>query len=193
MRSLTVLKMEGFAYDAFIILCRELFTVFLLIVIPYYLLRYAYNRLFCNSSDSSNVVMYTIDKNAHAPERATAWSAGYDLRSTEEVLIGPGRCVLVGTGVHMAIPKTMYGRVAPRSSLAFKHCIFVNAGVIDSDYTGEIKACLHNAGQSTFKLQEGERVAQLIFELKGDPKLVKVSELEETARGSGGFGSTGRF
>jgi len=185
--------MEGLVYDTLILFCRELFTVFLLIVIPYYSLRFLYNRLFRGDSSNSNTVMYTVDDYCYAPERATSWSAGYDLRSTEEVLIGPGRCVLVGTGVHMAIPKTMYGRIAPRSSLAFKHCIFVNAGVIDSDYTGELKACLHNAGQSTFKIEQGERIAQLIFELKGDPKLVKVSQLEETGRGSGGFGSTGRF
>ena len=176
-------------YNLLILFGRELFTLVLLILLPIYTARHLYRKIFTPSVDA---VSYTLDEGASAPERASAWAAGYDMKANSKVTIAPGKCALVGTGVHMSIPKHMSGRLAPRSSLAYKHRIFVNAGVIDADYTGEFKILLHNAGDDEFTCDIGDRVGQLIFELKGDPKLILVSELEETSRGKGGFGSTGR-
>lgn len=177
--------------NLFILFGRELTTLALLIVLPIYIVRRLYRKVRYTFSNV-DVVSYTLDEGGVAPERASAWAAGYDMRANCKVTIEPGRCALVGTGVHMAIPMHMYGRLAPRSSLAYKHRVFVNAGVIDADYTGEIKLLLHNAGDEDFNCEIGDRVGQLIFELKGDPILSQVSELAATQRGTGGFGSTGR-
>jgi len=180
-------------YNLFILFGRELFTLVLLILLPIYIVRRLYRRLRNTiSTVDVDTVSYTLDDGASAPVRASAWAAGYDMKANRKVTIAPGKCALVGTGVHMAIPKHMYGRLAPRSSLAYKHRIFVNAGVIDADYTGELKLLLHNAGDEEFTCNIGDRVGQLLFELKGDPTLNLVSELEATQRGTGGFGSTGR-
>ena len=179
-------------YDTMILLGRELMTVFLLIIIPLYIFRRIYRSAFGTRGTTGPIVSYTLMDGAKAPERASLGAAGYDLRACNAQDIEPGKCGLVRTGVCMSIPDTMYGRVAPRSSLASKHRIFVNAGVIDADYRGEIHVLLHNAGESTFSCAAGDRIAQLIFELKGDPHLEQVSELEATRRGKGGFGSTGR-
>ena len=178
-------------YNLFILFGRELVTLALLIVLPVYTVRRLY-RKFRYSVSNVDVVSYTLDDGGVAPERASAWAAGYDMRANHKTTIAPGQQALVGTGVHMAIPMHMYGRLAPRSSLAYKNHIFVNAGVIDADYTGEIKLLLHNAGDKCFTCEVGDRIGQLSFELKGDPILTQVSELEATQRGTGGFGSTGR-
>lgn len=177
-------------YNLLVLFDRELFTLVLLILLLIYIVRRLYRKL--HAMSTVEVVSYTLDEGGFAPERASAWAAGYDMKANCQVTVAPGKCALVGTGVHMAIPKHMYGRIAPRSSLAYKHSIFVNAGVIDADYTGELKILLHNAGDDAFTCKAGDRVAQLIFELKGDPTLKMVSELEATRRGAGGFGSTGR-
>ena len=177
-------------YDILILISRELLTLVLLILLPIYTVRTLYRKF--RAAFTVDGVSYTLDNGGFAPVRASAWAAGYDMKANCKVTVASGKCALVGTGVHMAIPKHMYGRIAPRSSLAYKHSIFVNAGVIDADYTGEIKILLHNAGETAFTCDIGDRVAQLIFELKGDPTLRLVSELEATQRGTGGFGSTGR-
>lgn len=83
------------------------------------------------------------------------------------------------------------GRVAPRSGLAAKHFIDTGAGVIDSDYRGQVKVLLFNHSEQDFAVQEGDRVAQLIIERIYTPEVVVVEELEESIRGAGGFGSTG--
>lgn len=177
-------------YNLFILFGRELFTLALLILLPIYIVRRLFRKF--RALSTVDVVSYTLDEGGFAPERASSWAAGYDMKANCKVTVAPGKCALVSTGVHMSIPKHMYGRLAPRSSLAYKHCIFVNAGVIDADYTGEFKILLHNAGDDDFTCNVGDRVAQLIFELKGDPFLTRVSELAVTQRGTGGFGSTGR-
>ena len=91
----------------------------------------------------------------------------------------------------ISIPLGMYGRIAPRSSLACKKSVDVGAGVVDNDYRGEVKVLLINNGAEDFKIEKGDRIAQLIFENYSTPKLEVVSELDETVRGQGGFGSTG--
>lgn len=129
---------------------------------------------------------------AHLPARATPYAAGYDLKAEVGVEIPPGGRVLVPTGLAIAVPPGTYGRIAPRSGLAWKHGLDVGAGVIDADYRGELKVLLFNLGLRSASLAAGERVAQLVLERVATPPVLEVSALEETARGAGGFGSTGK-
>lgn len=101
---------------------------------------------------------------AHLPTRGSDGAVGYDLYSSEDAIVPcqAGRA-LVSTGIALSIPDGLYGRVAPRSGLAVKHCINVGAGVIDPDYTGEVKVVLFNHGTEDFEIKKGERIAQLIW------------------------------
>ena len=125
------------------------------------------------------------------PVRATSGSAGYDLFALKDVLnIFPGCREMIETGISMEIPQQYYGRVAPRSGLALKSGIDVLAGVIDSDYTGDIGVILVNHGSNIFSVKKGDKIAQIIFEKKGTFELVETESLTMTQRGSAGFGST---
>jgi dUTP pyrophosphatase len=131
---------------------------------------------------------------AAVPMRADPGAAGYDLFSVEKMIIGPRMQAVVDTGVVMEFPADCYARVAPRSGLAAKHSIDVLAGVIDSTYRGNIKVILYNHSEKEFIVNEGDRVAQLIFERIYTPQLLQVddiSSLSITERDQGGFGSTG--
>lgn len=127
------------------------------------------------------------------PTRGSDGAVGYDLYSSEDAVVPcqAGRA-LVGTGIALSIPDGLYGRVAPRSGLAVKHCINVGAGVIDPDYTGEIKVVLFNHGEKDFEIKKGDRIAQLVLERCETPHIKEISIVEDTERGSGGFGSTGQ-
>lgn len=93
----------------------------------------------------------------------------------------------------MEIPPTHYGRIAPRSSLAHKHCIDVMAGVIDSDFRGNVGVILINhSKENDYVVEEGDKIAQIIFERIDTPNFIEKEELGETKRGEGGFGSTGK-
>ena len=129
---------------------------------------------------------------ATLPTRGSNGSVGYDLYSSEDAFVPSqaGR-TLVGTGITVVLPPGVYGRVAPRSGLAVNHCINVGAGVIDPDYTGEIKVVLFNHGVENFEINKGDRIAQLILERCETPPIEEISIVEDTDRGSGGFGSTG--
>ena len=126
------------------------------------------------------------------PTRGSDRSVGYDLYSSEDAIIPcqAGRA-LVGTGITIVLPDGVYGRVDTRSGLAVKHCINVGAGVIDTDYTGEIKVVLFNHGEADFEIKKGDRIAQLVLERCETPQIEEISIVEDTERGSGGFGSTG--
>ncbi|HEX8423271.1 MAG TPA: dUTP diphosphatase [Pyrinomonadaceae bacterium] len=128
---------------------------------------------------------------AKLPTRGSGQSAGLDLYSIEDVTLEAGARAAVRTGLAVAIPENFYGRVAPRSGLAVNYGLDVLAGVIDSDYRGEIVCALVNHGREAFTLAAGQRVAQLIIEAIITPEPVWTDALEETARGAGGFGSTG--
>jgi dUTP pyrophosphatase len=128
---------------------------------------------------------------AKLPARGSAGAAGLDLCAVERVSIEPGGRAAVRTGLAVAIPRGFYGRVAPRSGLAVRHGLDVLSGVIDSDYRGEILCLLVNLGPEPFEVKPGARVAQLIIEAVAMPEPVWAEDLEETARGAGGFGSTG--
>jgi len=125
------------------------------------------------------------------PTRGSGQAAGLDLYSIEDVTFAAGGRAAVRTGLSVAIPRGFYGRVAPRSGLAVKHGLDVLAGVIDSDYRGEIVCALVNHGREAFTLEAGQRMAQLIIEAIIMPDPVWVDSLDETARAACGFGSTG--
>ena len=132
-------------------------------------------------------------KNFDLPEYATQGSSGVDLRSSEDYIIKPFERALVATGIRLAIPAGYEVQVRPRSGLALKHGIIIpNApGTIDSDYRGEVKVILMNLGREDFMIKAGDRIAQLILAPVAKISWKECAELEETARGAGGFGSTG--
>ena len=127
------------------------------------------------------------------PVYATEGAAGMDVVSAEDVTIAPGARHAVATGLALAIPAGYEMQVRPRSGLALKHGISVpNApGTIDSDYRGELKIILINHGPAGFAIARGDRVAQLVLAPVVQATWEEVVELADTARGTGGFGSTG--
>lgn len=130
-----------------------------------------------------------------APEYATADAAGMDLRSTQTVVLEPGQRALVPTGLRVVIPRGFEGQIRPRSGLALKKGIaLVNSpGTIDADYRGEVGIIMINLGQESVRLDQGERIAQMVICPVVQAKIEIVDSLEghETDRGEGGFGSTG--
>lgn len=166
-----------------------------------------------NTIGYSNTIKVSLMSSlAKSPKRSSPGSAGYDLTSCEEVKLNPGMRYPVSTGIKLEINvrdknnEMIYGRIAPRSGLAVKNGIDVLAGVIDSDYRGEIKVVLINHGTETYIINPGDRIAQLIFEkieicvdYEDNPSntsfvntIPVTSSLSETTRGEGGFGSTGK-
>ncbi len=132
-----------------------------------------------------------LDSRAVLPRRGSALAAGLDICSIEDVELQPKQRATVRTGLAVAIPPGFYGRVAPRSGLAAKNGLDVLAGVIDSDYRGEICCVLYNTGDEAIMLPAGSKVCQLVVEQIITPESAWVNDLDETARGAGGFGSTG--
>ncbi|OPJ70554.1 deoxyuridine 5'-triphosphate nucleotidohydrolase, mitochondrial [Patagioenas fasciata monilis] len=133
-----------------------------------------------------------LSENAFAPSKGSARAAGYDLYSAYDCVIPPMEKAVVKTDIQIALPSGCYGRVAPRSGLAAKHFIDVGAGVIDEDYRGNVGVVLFNFGKETFEVKKGDRIAQLICERICYPELEEVQALDDTERGEGGFGSTGK-
>ena len=133
-----------------------------------------------------------LSENGRVPERGSRDAAGYDLFSAEEYRVGPcGKC-LMKTDIAVAIPKGYYGRIAPRSSMAWKFHTDVGAGVVDSDYRGNVGVVMFNHGQEELVVKKHDKIAQLILEKIITPEIVIVDDLDETERGEGGFGSTGQ-
>jgi len=131
------------------------------------------------------------------PAYETELAAGADLRAAvpeaEPFTLSPGQRALIPTGLSMAIPAGYEVQIRPRSGLAYKHGITClnTPGTIDADYRGEVKVLLINHGDADFTIHRGERIAQMIVAPITQPKFELVTELSETARGEGGFGSTG--
>lgn len=137
-----------------------------------------------------------INQSQHPlPEYKTAFSAGMDLCAnlTETITLKPLERKLIPTGLFIALPSGMEAQVRPRSGLALKNGITVlnTPGTIDADYRGEIGVILINLSQQDFEVKNGERIAQLVIAKHETVSWEKVSILEETTRGAGGFGSTG--
>ncbi|MDR9619727.1 dUTP diphosphatase [Acinetobacter baumannii] len=131
------------------------------------------------------------------PSYATAGSAGLDLRACldEAIEIEPGQTVLVKTGMAIYIHDVNFaGLILPRSGLGHKHGIVLGnlVGLIDSDYQGELMVSVWNRGQTTFRLEPGERLAQYVLVPVVQAEFEQVEEFEETLRGAGGFGHTGK-
>ncbi|KAG5848999.1 deoxyuridine 5'-triphosphate nucleotidohydrolase-like isoform X3 [Anguilla anguilla] len=133
-----------------------------------------------------------LTENATVPTKGSAKSAGYDLYSAYDYSVAPMDKVVVKTDIQIAVPTGCYGRVAPRSGLAAKYFIDVGAGVVDEDYRGNVGVVLFNFSKETFEVKKGDRVAQLICEKICYPELEEHKTLDETVRGAGGFGSTGK-
>lgn len=137
------------------------------------------------------------DPRAQLPARSTSGSAGMDLRALldEPLTLAPGGRTSVPTGIAIGLPSAeTVGLVFARSGLAIKHGLALSngVGVIDSDYTGEIRVGLVNLSDTTYTIEPGERIAQLVIMPVCLPETIEVEELEQTDRGAGGFGSTGR-
>ena len=128
------------------------------------------------------------------PSYATEHAAGLDVVAAESVLLEPGARLAVATGFAIAIPVGFEVQVRPRSGLALKHGITClnTPGTIDADYRGEVKVILANLGSEPFPVTRGERIAQLVPAPVQHARFAEVEELDETVRGHGGFGSTGR-
>jgi dUTP pyrophosphatase len=136
-----------------------------------------------------------LSDDARLPSRAHAGDAGLDLYAAEKATLEPGQRVSVGTGVAVEIPDGHAGLVLPRSGLAARHGIaLVNApGLIDAGYRGELRVLLLNTDRAeAFEIEPGDRIAQLVISPVADAEPVEVEELSESARGGGGFGSSGR-
>lgn len=148
----------------------------------------------------------TVD--AIVPTASTPGSAGMDISARVHAVIPVREWITVPTGIALEIPSDCYARIAPRSGLAFSYGLMVNAGVVDSDYRGEIKVIMYNPGTSAYRISPGDKIAQLIFERIYAPADLRVqildvddtniggggggSALSQSSRGDQGFGSTER-
>ncbi|CCM03368.1 uncharacterized protein FIBRA_05498 [Fibroporia radiculosa] len=139
----------------------------------------------------SGLLIKRLSNKAKLPTRGSPLAAGYDLYSAERKTIPSRGKALVDTQLSIAVPAGTYGRVAPRSGLASKFMIDCGAGVIDADYRGVVFVLLFNLSDKDFQIEEGDRIAQLILERIVTPEIIEVTDLDETLRGVGGFGSTG--
>ncbi len=138
-----------------------------------------------------------VRENAKVPQRATGGSAGLDLCACIDapITLNGGETALIPTGVAIALPSAEYGAfVFPRSGIAIKHGIGLlnSVGVIDSDYRGEIMVGVINQISESYTIEPGERIAQMVIMPVSTMPVIEVDELDETSRGAGGFGSTGR-
>ncbi|MDD2362459.1 MAG: dUTP diphosphatase [Oscillospiraceae bacterium] len=139
-----------------------------------------------------------LNPKAQIPTRATSGSAGMDLHALldQPLLVPAGGRVIIPTGIAIEIPKDdLVGLIYARSGLAVKHGLTLSncVGVIDSDYTGEIRVGLVNLSDTEYTIQPGERIAQLVIAPIVIAEPVEVEEINDTSRGAGGFGSTGRI
>jgi len=133
-----------------------------------------------------------LSENATIPTQGTNFAAGYDLYAAEDAVVVCGTRKLIKTNISMEITPGYYGRIAPRSGLAYKNGIDVLAGVIDSDYRGDIGVILYNTDKNIdFAVKKGDRIAQIIFEACYTATLNNADNLDNTLRQAGGFGSTG--
>jgi dUTP pyrophosphatase len=145
----------------------------------------------------TEVFFVKTDDLAKEPRKANVDDAGFDLVSIEDVSIPPMCTLMVSTGIKMAIPDGYVGMVCSRSGMAAKHSVFVinSPGIIDAGYRGEVKIILNNAGDDTFYIKKGDRIAQLVMVKLADVEMKWVEDSVfdnlSSTRGTGGFGSTG--
>lgn len=149
--------------------------------------------MFCGINNKiMKVELKLLSEAAKTPTKGTDQAAGYDLYAAQNAEIDPLKRALIKTNISIAIPKGYYGRIAPRSGLAYKNGIDVMAGVIDSDYRGDVGVILYNTGVDVFKVKQGDRIAQLIIEKCYVAEWDLANDLSDTQRGEGGYGHTGK-
>ena len=143
----------------------------------------------------TEILIKRLSKNISLPKYETAGSSGMDLAANieDKIEIAPGKTAIIPTGLSVSIPKNFEIQIRPRSGLAAKNQISVlnTPGTIDADYRGELKVILINLGDTTFIIEKGLRIAQMVLCPVIKATLKEVEIMEETKRGSGGFGSTG--
>ena len=145
-----------------------------------------------NYSDDDTVLRFKkLTTNATTPIRASRHAAGFDLFSAETKEVDAHGRGIINTDIVMMLSQGTYGRVAPRSGLAVNYFIDIGAGVIDADYRGNVGVVIFNHLNKPFLVKKGDRIAQLIIEKIGTPKLIEVEQIETTERGINGYGSTG--
>ena len=134
-----------------------------------------------------------VHPDAVLPSYAHPSDAGMDVRSVDDLVIAPGRRALVRTGLVMLLPPMYEAQVRPRSGLALKSGVTVlnTPGTIDSGYRGEVGVILANFGEADFQVKKGDKIAQIVIAPVTQPEIVETTEVDETDRGPGGFGSTG--
>ncbi len=146
-------------------------------------------------NNNLRLLVRRITSTARIPSYGSKYAAGLDVCADEDKVIGPNETVLVKTGIAIQWrglhENEYYMRIAPRSGLALKKGIFINAGVIDYDYTGEVGVVIYNSGVEEFAVKRGDRIAQMILEKIKRVDIEEIDTFENTERGSGGFGSTG--
>ena len=144
------------------------------------------------TNDAPLVLPVLVGAGGALPEYGSQAAAGADLRASEALVIPPGGRAAVPTAVRLEIPPGHAGLVWPRSGLAVRHGIDTLAGVIDSDYRGEVKVVLVNHGDQPFAIAPGDRIAQLLVQRIDRATFRAADAVGDSGRGSGGFGSTGR-
>ena len=150
------------------------------------------NDVVTNTNSRPVVRVARSDESVPMPKQGHHTDAGFDLSSTVRLDIPPGCSMLVGTGLYMEIPEGWGGQINPRSGMASKYKVTIGARIIDSSYRGEVMINLINNVHDTFEVTKGMRVAQILFiPVLTDMEEIDMSELTTTARGKGGFGSTG--
>lgn len=131
-----------------------------------------------------------LSSRATVPTRATEGSAGYDLASSEDVVVPKRGRALISTHLSIMMPKNTYGRISSRSGHSLKNGIEIGAGVLDSDFRGHVKVLMYNHSDTDFQVTQGMNIAQLICEVIVTPQVTETSGLPETERGAKGFGSS---
>ena len=163
----------------------------------YFLLKCKFFSYFCTFITNFIMKVKITNRSAYpSPEYATAMSAGMDIKADiqEPVTLGPLARKMIPTGLYIALPEGYEAQIRPRSGLAAKHGITVlnSPGTVDADYRGEIKVILVNLSDTPFTVNPGERIAQMVIARHERVVWDEVEELDETERGTGGFGSTGK-
>lgn len=145
------------------------------------------------SAEIGSVEVQRLRQDATIPTKTNATDAGFDLYvcTKEEIVLNPKEVKLIPTGIAMALPRGYAGLIWDRSSMGVKG-IHRFAGVVDSGYRGEIKVCLYNSNDRSYSINSGDRIAQILIQKVDSFYLREVIDLNETDRGSGGFGSSGK-
>ena len=141
---------------------------------------------------SAPIRVMKLSDTATIPTRGSAVAAGWDLYASQECIVPARGKAIVSTDISIAVPVGYYGRVAPRSGMAWKKHTDIGAGVIDADYRGPVGVVMFNHSEEDLKIEVEDRVAQLVIEQISMAPLTEVDSLDDTERGEGGYGSTGR-